>query len=203
MSLESIIEFKGSKKGIFVHIKGKTDYELIKLKMIEKLEESSSFFKGASMLEIQSDTITEEEKNELESLISEKYDIRILREESFEKEEESFFSGIVEGTTKFIHRTIRSGQRLYYEGNIVILGDVNPGAEVIADGNIVVMGNLRGIAHAGKDGNKNACIAAFNLAPTQLRIADFITRSPDDKAMHSSKPEIAKIHKGMLYIEPY
>lgn len=203
MSIDSIIEFKGTKKGIFVHIDSKTDYKSIKMKMMEKLDKSSSFFKGANMLEIQSSIITNEEKRELENLISEKYDINIIKEERLDTTEEAFFSGIVEGATKFIHKTIRSGQRLYYEGNIVIFGDVNPGAEIIANGNIVVMGNLRGIAHAGKNGNIDACVAAFNIAPTQLRIAEFIARSPDENTLHSSRPEIAKINQGVLCIEPY
>jgi len=203
MSLENVIEFKGSKNGIFVHIKEEANYDLIKKKIIEKLDESGTFFKGANMVEIQNSTLTDNEKIELEKLISERYEINIVKEELHDDLHESYFSGILEGTTKFIYRTIRSGQRFYYEGNIVIFGDVNPGAEVVADGNIVVMGSLRGVAHAGRDGNVRACVAAFKLVPTQLRIAGFIARSADGNTSHSTQPEIAKINKGVLCVEPY
>lgn len=65
------------------------------------------------------------------------------------------------------------------------------------------MGSLRGVAHAGRDGNVRACVAAFKLVPTQLRIAGFIARSADGNTSHSTQPEIAKINKGVLCVEPY
>ena len=88
------------------------------------------------------------------------------------------------------------------EGNLVIIGDINPGAELIAAGNIVVMGSLRGIVHAGCDGNRDAIVSALYLQPTQLRIADIITRSPDGEAKITEPiPEIASIKDGRIYIE--
>ena len=64
--------------------------------------------------------------------------------------------------------------KIEYEGSIVIIGDVNPGAEVIAGENIAVIGNLRGVAHAGAKGNKKAIIAAINIQSPQLRIANIV-----------------------------
>jgi septum site-determining protein MinC len=91
-----------------------------------------------------------------------------------------------------------------FDGNLVVIGDVNPGGEVVAAGNVVVMGSLRGIVHAGADGNKEAIVAAFNLQPTQLRIADVITRSPDDKdSRNPAVPELAFVKDDMVYIERY
>ncbi|KKM09047.1 septum site-determining protein MinC [Clostridiales bacterium PH28_bin88] len=102
-----------------------------------------------------------------------------------------------------IQRTIRSGQSVHYPGNIVIMGDVNPGAELVAGGNIVVMGHLRGVAHAGASGNENAVVAAFRLHPTQLRIANHITRAPDGEEIKPDQPEVARIVNGMVVIEKY
>ncbi len=84
--------------------------------------------------------------------------------------------------TRFYNNTIRSGQVIEYNGNIVIIGDVNPGALVKATGNIVILGGkLRGgVAHAGTNGNENAYVAAYELQPTQLRIGDIIARKPDE-----------------------
>ena len=76
--------------------------------------------------------------------------------------------------TKYYKGSMRSGQKLEFDGSIVILGDINAGAEVIASENIVVLGILRGLAHAGAKGNKDASIAASLIDTTQLRIANII-----------------------------
>jgi len=105
--------------------------------------------------------------------------------------------------TILIQRTIRSGQTIHYPGNIVVLGDVNPGAEIVAGGNIIVMGNLRGIAHAGATGDENAVVTAFRLQPSQLRIADHFTRAPDNESGSPDQPEVARVRDGTVIIEKY
>jgi len=96
--------------------------------------------------------------------------------------------------------TLRSGQGIWHRGNIVIVGDVNPGAEVIATGDVVVMGKLRGIAHAGAEGDTRARIIALNLRPIQLRIAGYIGRSPDLDLKTDKVPEIAQVEDGNIVI---
>jgi septum site-determining protein MinC len=103
--------------------------------------------------------------------------------------------------TVLLCKNVRSGQKLACRGNIVILGDVNPGAEVVAGGNIVVMGCLRGMAHAGALGDQNAVISAYRLSPTQLRIADHITRPPDNEVVTAKNPELARIREDKVVIE--
>ncbi len=103
--------------------------------------------------------------------------------------------------TVMIYRNLRSGQKFFTRGNIVILGDINPGAEVIAGGNILVMGALRGLAHAGALGDEKSVIAAFRLNPTQLRIANHITRPPDGERIVIKNPELARIRGGKVVIE--
>lgn len=90
-----------------------------------------------------------------------------LIKEVFEKE-------INESKTKFITGAVRSGNKITYEGSIVIIGDVNAGAEIITGENIIVLGELRGVAHAGAMGNKMAIIAALNIVAPQLRIANIL-----------------------------
>lgn len=103
--------------------------------------------------------------------------------------------------TLLLCRHLRSGQRVCSEGNVVILGDINPGAEVVARGNILVMGSLRGVAHAGAAGDVNAVVAAYRLNPTQIRIANHITRPPDGEVVINSDPEVARIRNGKVIIE--
>ncbi|MDL4841664.1 septum site-determining protein MinC [Aquibacillus rhizosphaerae] len=80
---------------------------------------------------------------------------------------------------KAITKIVRSGQVVEIVGDLLLIGDVNPGGKIVASGNIFVLGSLRGVAHAGANGNTDAVIAASYMEPSQLRIADYISRSPD------------------------
>ena len=84
-----------------------------------------------------------------------------------------------ESEIKINNRIVRSGQILKVKGHLLLIGDVNPGGKVMATGNIYILGKLYGIAHAGYQGDRNTFIAASYLKPTQLRIADYISRAPD------------------------
>src|SRR5699024_1142807 len=84
-----------------------------------------------------------------------------------------------ESEVKVLNRIVRSGQVLEVTGDLLLIGDVNPGGKVMTTGNIYVMGNLLGIAHAGTNGDRQAVIVASYMKPSQLRIADYISRAPD------------------------
>ena len=106
-----------------------------------------------------------------------------------------------EGKTKFLRKTVRGGQCVHFPGNIVIIGDINSGAEVYADGNIIVLGSIKGNVFAGNAGDSNAVIAAFSLQPKILKIGDIITISPDNQKPRY--PEVARIKDGEVIVEPY
>ena len=104
--------------------------------------------------------------------------------------------------TILLKRTLRSGQRIKYPTNIVILGDINPGAEVIAGGDVIVLGRLRGVVHAGANGTPESQVVALKLEPTQLRIADIISRPPEsNKKIKGYKPEKAYIKDSHIIVE--
>ena len=110
-----------------------------------------------------------------------------------------------EETAFYFRGTVRSGQTLEYPGNIVILGDVNPGAYVIASGDIIVMGRLHGVVHAGAEGEEQAVVIGASFTPSQLRIAQYIGRPPDEQPGSRSKQsqtEKAYIKDGAIVIEP-
>ncbi|HEV3090228.1 MAG TPA: septum site-determining protein MinC [Candidatus Cybelea sp.] len=96
--------------------------------------------------------------------------------------------------------TLRGGQVLHHTGNIVVVGDVNPGAELVATGDIVVFGRLAGIAHAGAQGDAEARIYALDLAPTQLRIATCIAAEGEKKRRGAPVPEAAVAQDGRIVI---
>jgi septum site-determining protein MinC len=101
----------------------------------------------------------------------------------------------------FLQRTLRSGQSIRHPGHVIVLGDVNPGAEIIAGGHVLVWGRVRGVVHAGASGDAEATVAALDLAPTQLRIAGHIAVSP--KRRGAVRPEVALIRDGHLVAEPW
>jgi len=102
-----------------------------------------------------------------------------------------------------IRRTLRSGQVVQYPGHVVVIGDVNPGAEIIAGGDVVVWGNLRGIVHAGATGDDEAVVCALSLAPLQLRIGNHIARAPEGREDLPERPEMASVQDGEIVAEPW
>lgn len=203
MKHNNFIEFKGTKDGLIVYLNEAYDFDTIKSKLIEKLEKTKNFFSGARVVSIEGKSLSINEENEIVNLMNDRYGMIILKKDALIKPEKKFFKGIDEGITKFIKSTIRSGTKIEFKGNIIILGDVNPGAEIIAYGNIVVMGALRGIAHAGSNGNESAFVSALKLFPTQLRIGKYIARSPDSTEFNPKYPEIAYVKDDIIVIEPY
>lgn len=103
----------------------------------------------------------------------------------------------------FYKGNLRSGQVLESDKSIILLGDIKPGANVISKGNVIVLGSLRGNVFAGADGNKNAFVVALDMRPVQVRIDDFIARSPDEPEKEKDKKaKIAFLEGENIYIEP-
>ena len=108
--------------------------------------------------------------------------------------------------TLYLHQTLRSGQTVTYEGNILIIGDAHPGSEIVADGDITVWGILGGIAHAGAKGNTSSKVRALKLNAIQLRIAGLYARRNDTlnvpyvQKTNEFTPEEAQIEEGKIVI---
>lgn len=101
-----------------------------------------------------------------------------------------------------LKETLRSGRSIFHEGDVVIVGDVNPGAELIAAGDVIVWGRLRGLVHAGALGDETAVICALELTPTQLRIAGQIAIAPAQRP-DAAVPEQAAIQAGQIVAQPW
>ncbi len=118
------------------------------------------------------------EMEEIQSLIKRFLDVQIEFDSpkvlGLHGIKKSFYKEIATSETKFHKGSLRSGQRIEFEGSLVVIGDVNPGAEVIAGENIIILGDLRGLAHAGAKGNRDAIIEAVSIYATQIRIADIV-----------------------------
>lgn len=203
------ILIKGNKDGLnaIINIDKFGDFNEMLDVLIEKLSKGKKFYKGSTLyITLKMSALTEKDVERLKVVLLEEIgvkDIVFEDKEIKEKESESkMFNGVYEGRTKFIRKTVRGGQSINFPGNIVIIGDVNSGAEVYAGGNIIVLGSIKGNVFAGVGGNSKAIIAAFALQPEVLKIGDIITISPDDFEK-PKYPEVAKIKDDAIIVEPY
>ncbi|NEU29769.1 septum site-determining protein MinC [bacterium LRH843] len=177
------VTIKGTQEGLVFQLDDRCSYESLLEELAEKL--SSKHYQDSEGRDIlvKVDTgyryLQENERKELEQLITEgrnlaveQFDSHVLTKE--EAEEIRQESQIVTLT-----RIIRSGQVLKINGDVMLIGDVNPGGTIMATGNIYILGALRGIAHAGFLGNERAVIIASIMAPAQLRIAEAMKQFQD------------------------
>ncbi len=216
-STEELIEFKGNKKGLIINIKKVAPFEHVKACLIDRLEENVGFFNGAKIYQINCDYLNDVQMMMLEDAITSKFDIEIV-----EDDKETYINTF---ETKYVD-TMRSGENVVFDGdvvvmsdmnpgsqvsstrNVVIMGNINSGAKVVANGNIVVMGEVRGFVHAGAKGNNFAYVIANSLCPKILQIADNIAEAPDDdfeeyKDDKKIIPEIAFVSKDRIVIESF
>ncbi|AAM24158.1 MAG: putative septum site-determining protein MinC [Caldanaerobacter subterraneus] len=201
------VKIQGTKEGLVIVVDEDVDIEVLKERIVDRIEKSLKFFEGATLnVRVKNSKFKDEELEDLKDFILKNYGVEIFIKKFQEKHiknvtDDEIFNGLEEGITKFHRGTVRSGQVVKYYGNLVIIGDVNPGGLVQAAGNIVVTGTLRGIAHAGFTGNKEAFIVASSLKAMQLRIANIISRAPD-KEEEVEYPEIAVVRKNKIIVRP-
>lgn len=206
---------KGTRDGLVLYLDPVADFEVLMKELDRLLKNSVQLLQGASVrCYAGKKEYTEDEHARLGAVLREQQlelagwltsdEVYVpSKAQSYateDKETRLWEEGMVEGSCLFVERTLRSGKSVQFDGHVVVLGDVNPGAEIIATGNIAVLGSLRGVAHAGATGDRKASVSAYYLAPTQLRIADRVTRGPEDEA-DGRGPEIARIKDDQLIVE--
>ncbi|WP_041607786.1 septum site-determining protein MinC [Halobacteroides halobius] len=198
--MQRSVVFKADQEGLIILLNEDSDFSEIKASLDNKFEESSNFFKGNTIAKVNlgNRCLSSQQKRELLDIFKKQPGTFIVE---FSNNFNSVSDSEPEDDTLLIKRTVRSGQSIAYKGNIVIEGDINPGAEVTAGGDILVMGEVRGITHAGVNGDPNATISAFRLEPIQLRIANHISRAPDDDFHSPEAAEIAFVKEDKIVID--
>ena len=164
---------------IIIKIKDEAKFSDILKELKLKLPELKNFYKDATTpINVTGKVLKSKEMDEIKDLIEKSINVKVSfdspRNLGLHAIKKSFKKEIGISETKFYQTSLRSGQRIEFEGSIVVLGDVNSGAEIIAEDNIIVLGVLRGMAHAGARGNEKAIIAAHIIDSPQIRIADKI-----------------------------
>ena len=167
------------KNEVIIKIDKEAEQKKIMSSLKKKIPELKKLYKDdKTPIIIDGKILSQLEKEEIKKLINSEIDVAI----GFTSDKllglygikEAFSKKISDSKTKFHKGSLRSGQKIEYEGRVVILGDVNDGAEVIAEDNVIVLGTLRGLAHAGAKGNKEAIIAANSIECMQVRIANIV-----------------------------
>lgn len=193
------VVFKGCRDGLQLVWNESADFSSILEQLKDKLEAATDFFQGTKIKVVpKGQQLTEEQCVQLSQLLA-KYGLKFTCEE-----EQNQVSQPVQETVAplIVTRTVRSGQKIVYEGTIMIHGDVNPGAEIIAGGDIIIWGTCRGVVHAGAYGESEATITANRLLASQIRIAGLIARAPDNMDDDPRQKERARIESSHIIIEP-
>ncbi|HEY3368168.1 MAG TPA: septum site-determining protein MinC [Symbiobacteriaceae bacterium] len=200
-----------TKTGLVIVLPDDMEFGKLMGRLREKLANGAKFFQGAEVtIHVGSRVLSEEERVTVAGVLGEaNMTLRGIHQggDPFGEAHAARTQPVAAAlqpelqTALVVNRTLRSGQSVRHEGDVIVLGDVNPGAEVVASGHIVVMGALRGVAHAGCTGNTAALVAASKLRPTQLRIAHVIGRAPDIQEDLQPIPEVARVQDGMIVVE--
>ncbi len=224
------ITMKGTKDGLLIVFPDEPGWNDLIQQLGDILDGSKSFWIGASTsVDLGSHKLDETQINRLYEMLNKRYHLILDAIYSMDEETRMFAeksnlkvgkihpsssrSNLAGGAeilqnlnspsnALYLKQTLRSGQTVRFDGNVIIYGDTNPGSEIIASGDIIVIGSLRGIAHAGAKGDEKSQIISTNLRPTQLRIASCIGRPPDDQNPNSNFPEYAWISIGEIHIAP-
>ena len=231
-SVQGYIAIKGTRNGLLLTLEPETPFSDLLTALSERLAEAPGFFRGASLaLDTTRRSLQRGERTQLEALLA-YYHMSVAEQEpptltfltpDVQENGRKASDDLVElsaaqvidqqaqngqialretDDTLFLRRTVRSGQAIHHASNVVVLGDVNPGAEIVAGGDIVVWGVLRGMVHAGYPDNEQSVVCSLLLAPVQLRIAHLLSRPPEGYEAQP-RPEVAAIRNGQIVVEAW
>lgn len=206
MNQENYVIFKGTKDGVTVLFDPDAPFAALCEQLEQKVEEAGKFFDNVkTSMAFKGRIFSEEEEEQLLRIIAEHTTMHITFVKT-ENNELKQLSDLLEkkmspfNLTKFHKGSLRNGMKIEFEGSVVVIGDVNPGAEIKASGNIIILGQLKGMAHAGCKGMTEAFVSAIYMAPVQLRIADIITRFPEENKKGPKPPEYAFVQNGQIFV---
>ncbi len=188
--MKNCVSINLRKNEILIKISDNAEQKEIIDNLKRKLPELKKMYKNEKTpITVTGKILKNKEIDEIQELIKRNIDVEIdfdmPKSLGLSSITRTFNKEIAVSETKFHRGSLRSGQKMESEGSLVILGDVNSGAEVMASDNIVVLGALRGLAHAGAKGNKQAIISAGILDTVQIRIANVIKEiDRDEEPLH-------------------
>jgi len=218
------VQFKGIRDGILVTF-GEGTWPELREALFQLLEEQGEFLRGARLaLDVGSNILRAAELGSLRDTLSDRgmglwavlssspttestaqtlgLATRISKPKPQERTRPTNDPSIQGGEGGIlVRRTIRSGFSLHHPGHIIVIGDVNPGAEITAGGDVIVWGRLRGTVHAGAEGDENCVVCALDMSPTHLRISGHIYTVPQRRG--KPMPETVRLQGGQFVVEQW
>jgi septum site-determining protein MinC len=190
------VTIKGTKEGLLFICDDQCDFVDLMTEIKGKLNDSFNKFIDDAVIDavirLGKRQVSEEQKLELTAIVGARPNINVKAIEADEVEMmDPRILQLIDHNLSVHRGTIRSGQVHKHDGNLLLLGDVNPGGSVVVTGDLYVMGALRGMAHAGSEGNERSVIVASHMYPAQLRIATVISRPPDEWVKEDAYMEFA------------
>lgn len=204
LSKQQGITIRGTKDGLVMKLDEQMGYSELLHEIEQKLTEEGFDGQAEMTIQLGHRYLTNEQKKDLIQLIEQGQKIRITKVQSEVMTVEECNQRLIEKQSETYVGIVRSGQVVRAQGDLVVIGDINPNGRVIAGGNIYVLGRLKGIAHAGANGNRTAVIAASWLEATHLQIDDVLETMTDELTVLSTHPEMecAYLHTtGKLVID--
>ncbi|MDO4733113.1 MAG: septum site-determining protein MinC [Bacillota bacterium] len=201
---KNIINIKGTPSGLVFYFDNvEAGFGQLCAALEDKLLSSGDFFINADYIIDSPHQFTAEELAVLEEIMA-KYHLhrgQVMPHEIPSDEKYEVIYQTAGGNSLLVTKGIRNGQRMSVRGNAVIMGDINPGGEIIATGNIVVMGSCRGVLHAGAEGDDSCYILAYNMLAQQLRIGSHVATVPSDAG--STPLKLAVVQENAIVLMDY
>ena len=212
---EDKIKIKGENGGLMLEFPPDMSFSEIMEELGRKLDSGSGFFLRGTLVRVPRDRFSKEELAEMQELfrthglicrMAKPMPATHIRADVMDHGNERSAEDVSQETQELqrmlvIDKTLRGGQAVETEGSVIVFGNVNPGAQITAGGSVDIRGTCRGVVHAGAAGDSTAFIIADHLMPTQIRIANYVARSPDEPE-DSGKAERAYVRDGQIVIEP-
>lgn len=204
------VVIKGNKSGIRLVLDKDMPFDELQKEIADKFESSAEFLGNAQVaISFEGRELSEDEEAVILQCISEHSKLDVVcvidndkkREEYFTKSLNERLMEINSNSGQFFKGNLRSGQVMEFETSIIILGDVNAGAQVVSTGNVIILGALNGTVYAGASGRENCFVVALKMNPMQIRIGDVIARSSDEKTEPPKEPQIAYLDNGRIYVD--
>ncbi|WP_028561854.1 septum site-determining protein MinC [Paenibacillus pinihumi] len=202
MTEKQHITIKGVKEGLLFLFDDQCEFSVLLDELQNKLEKTHLQVLTGPLIHIHvklgKRLATDEQKEQIRTMIRQRGNLLVQSIESAVPETAQKKES---AELKIISGIIRSGQTFEHDGNLLLMGDVNPGGALYCTGDIYVLGALRGMAHGGVNGRQDVVIAASLLKPTQLRIAEVISRPPDEWITGDAAMEFAFLKEGQMQID--
>lgn len=202
---KNAVNFKGTKDGIIALIDLSYSFNTVIKAIEKKISEREDFFRGGTIKFLPTiGTLTDLEKSEIENLLQDKFNINseFIMKEDFEKRKIGEEKRISEKEFLIVRKILRSGQSIEFHGNVILIGDINEGAEIKVGGSLFVFGILRGNVTAGLETGKDAIVVATSLKPKRLQIGNFILNE-DISKRRKEIVSVALVENENIVIYPY